>query len=155
MFNPPSRPQFLTFIGLRVQTHFPKCDILCMMSSDLPMEGDAVRSLDNLDLDEREKEAIRAASRILRKNFPVEEVLLFGSKTRNEADPESDIDLLVLTTRPISWPERKALVAELYEVELANDVVLSPFIIPTSEWYKGSLSVLPIHEEVLRDGITV
>ena len=114
-----------------------------------------MKNLDSLELDEREKAAIETASRLLKEKFPVEDVLLFGSKTRNDADPESDIDLLVLTTRPISWPERKAMIGELYEVELANDVVLSPFIISSSEWHEGRLSVLPIHGEVLRDGVVV
>ena len=59
-----------------------------------------LKTFGELKLGMNEKEAIQEATRILKKQFPVEDVILFGSKARGDSDPESDIDLLLLTKSP-------------------------------------------------------
>jgi len=49
-----------------------------------------VKTLDDLTLRQDEKEAVREATSVLKANFPVEEVILFGSKARGEDDEESE-----------------------------------------------------------------
>ena len=112
-----------------------------------------MNTLDDVSLEDRERSAIIEASRMLRENFPVKEVVLFGSKARGDYDEESDIDLLVLTSRPISWNERKAINNALYEIQLKNDIILSTLIATATEWNEGTFSVLPIHEEILEHGV--
>ncbi len=102
---------------------------------------------------QNEQKAIQLASGMLREKFPVQKVILFGSKARGDDDKESDIDLLLLTKRPISWEERKALIDALFDIELAYDVVISPLISTTADWHEGIFSVMPIHDEVIREGI--
>ena len=97
--------------------------------------------------------ALRAAERILRQRFPVVSLQLFGSKSRGTDDPESDMDLLVLCSRALSWRERDALTDALFDVELEYDVVISTLVTTTADWDEGVFSVLPIHEEIARDGI--
>ena len=65
-----------------------------------------MKGLTDIPLKANEKEAILKAKQVLKAKFPVADVILFGSKARGDSDPESDIDLLVLTTRPIEWRER-------------------------------------------------
>ena len=112
-----------------------------------------MRSLDQITLAPNERAAIAATGRILRERFPVEQIVLFGSKARGTDDPESDIDLLVLTSRELTWKERAALINALYRVQLAQDVLLSPLVVSRSEWEAGIFSVLPLHREIDRDGI--
>lgn len=78
-----------------------------------------MKSLNELRLKEYEKKAVIEASRLLREKFPVESVILFGSKARGDDDLESDIDLLLLTTRPINWKERKAMIEALFEIAVS------------------------------------
>jgi len=104
-------------------------------------------------LAEKDQKAIQLASEILREKFPVQKVILFGSKARGDDDEESDIDLLLLTNRMISWEERKAVIDALFDIELACDVVISPLISTCSEWNEGMFSVMPIHNEISREGI--
>jgi len=101
----------------------------------------------------QELAALRAAERILRQLFPVVSLQLFGSKSRGTDDPESDIDLLVLCSRALSWQERDALTDALFDVELEYDVVISTLVTTAADWDEGVFSVLPIHEEIARDGI--
>ncbi|MEZ4526473.1 MAG: nucleotidyltransferase domain-containing protein [Desulfobacterales bacterium] len=105
------------------------------------------------NLSEKDKKAIQLASEILRKKFPVENVILFGSKARGDDDEESDIDLLLLTDRPISWEERKSVIDTLFDIELTYDVVISPLISTYYDWNEGMFSVMPIHNEIAREGI--
>ena len=99
--------------------------------------------------------AIQAATRILKDRFPVAKVVLFGSKSRRDDDEESDIDILVLTSRPLSWRERDAVTDALYEVEMQYEVVISTLIVPRDEWEQGVYSVMPIHDEIASEGIVL
>jgi predicted nucleotidyltransferase len=112
-----------------------------------------VRTLNEVDLSNEDRRAVESADRVLKERFPVERVILCGSKARGEDDPESDIDLPVLTSRPISWEEWKAMIHSLFNVEMAHDVVISPLIATVSDWEDGPFSVMPIDQEVAQDGV--
>ena len=112
-----------------------------------------MRTLDQIHLQPRDRAAIQDAARLLREKFPVTEVILFGSKCRGDDDPESDIDLLALTVRPLSMAERCTIVDALFPIQLRHDVVLSPLIVDAEEWKSGRISVLPIHDEVEEQGV--
>jgi predicted nucleotidyltransferase len=118
------------------------------------MQGvDTKKTLSSLPLSENERQAVGVARRILRTKFPITQIILFGSKVRGDDDEESDVDLLLLTNRKIAWNERKAIIDALFDIELCYDVVLSPLIVPEQDWNKGTFSVMPIHEEVAREGV--
>jgi predicted nucleotidyltransferase len=109
----------------------------------------------NLQLKEQDRRAIAAAVEVLRERFPVARVTLFGSKARGTDDTESDIDLLVLTTRRLSWEERAEVTEALFPVELQHDVVISVLVAPADEWDRGPYSVLPIHEQIEATGVAL
>jgi len=46
---------------------------------------------------------LRAHRRSLADEFGVVEIALFGSVARGDAGPESDIDLMVVLSRPLGW----------------------------------------------------
>jgi predicted nucleotidyltransferase len=112
-----------------------------------------MRTLADIPLQENERRAIEAAARLLCESFPVEQVMLFGSKARAAGDAESDIDLLVLTTRKLHWREADAITTALFDLELAYDVIFSTLIVSSQEWSNGIYRVLPIHDEITRDGV--
>lgn len=114
-----------------------------------------MRNLDDLTLSRDEREAIEEATRILKERFPVRDVILFGSKVRGESSKDSDIDLLLLTTQPIHWKERHAIVDALFEVEMRYDVVINIVVNTVHDWHEGMCTVLPIHEEINREGVTI
>lgn len=112
-----------------------------------------MKTLDKTRLALRERDALAEAVMLLKRQFPVERVVLFGSRARDEGDAESDLDLLVLTSRELGWRERKQLVDALFDIELAHDVVLAPLIVELRQWNDGPLTVVPLHSEIDRDGI--
>jgi len=114
-----------------------------------------LRNLDDLTLKRNEWAAIQEATGILKERFPVRDVILFGSKVRGNSDKDSDIDLLLLTTQPLHWRERHAIVDELFEVEMRHDVAISIVVNTVHDWHEGRCTVLPIHEEIKRAGVTI
>jgi predicted nucleotidyltransferase len=111
-----------------------------------------VRTLDDIELRERDRTAIVAAAKMLRDRFPVVGVLLFGSKATGHDDEESDIDLLVTTSRPLGWRERDSLVDALFDIEMEYDVIISTLVVSEQEWINGPYQVLAIREQVERHG---
>jgi len=59
-------------------------------------------------------------------HFDPEKIILFGSHARGEADPESDVDLLVVM--PITGSKRKKMVeigVALHDIPLAKDILVT------------------------------
>jgi uncharacterized protein len=86
------------------------------------------------DLDEV-IDLLRHALPELRQRYPVGSVAVFGSRARGTAGPESDLDLLVEWSGPVSLLDDAALCAELEEltglrVELTNRQLLKPALAP-------------------------
>lgn len=109
--------------------------------------------LEDVNLKENDRQAIAAAAAILRRDFPVERVVLFGSKARGDDDVESDIDLLVLTRQPVTHEMKRQMTHAVFGLQLSYDVVLSMIVVPLAEWESGIYRVLPIRQEVQRDGV--
>jgi predicted nucleotidyltransferase len=107
-----------------------------------------MKKIAEIALHARDRAAIDEAAALPRKRLSVLDVILFGSKARGDDDSESDIDLLVLTSRELSWSERHAITDALFPLQLRHEVVLSLLILPAREWESGVASVLPIHDEI-------
>ena len=85
-------------------------------------------------------------------DYPVARLVLFGSAVRGEMDEESDVDVLVLTHRPLKSSERNAMYDEVFAINLRYDTNLSVLVTDLHTWEAGPLSVMPIREEVEREG---
>jgi uncharacterized protein (UPF0332 family)/predicted nucleotidyltransferase len=112
-----------------------------------------MRTLDDVRLAAAERGAIEAAAEVLRARFPVTDIVLYGSKARGDSEPESDIDLLVLTSRPLDFEEQQRIWRDLHDISMRFDVLLSPLTVEARSWQEGVHSVLPIHTEVEREGV--
>jgi len=112
-----------------------------------------MKTLEHVKLKANDRQAIEAAIRLLKQKYPVEAIVLYGSKARGTDDPESDIDLLVLTSRELSWRERNTITDALYDIQLQYGVVISTLVVSAREWSEGRYSVLPIHDEVEQYGV--
>jgi len=110
-----------------------------------------MRTLSDVELRPVDRDAIVAAAAMLRERFPVTRVCLFGSKATGRDDPESDIDLFVLTSRSLSWRERDAVTDALFDIEMAFEVVISTLVVSEEDWLNGPYQVLAIRDEVERD----
>ena len=115
------------------------------------------RQLDfaQLPLAIRDRAAVLEAARILADNLPVERVVLYGSKARGDDRSDSDIDLLILTSRPLSVAEGFQVTDLLQPVQHRHHCIVSPLRLSADEWYRGVYQVLGIRHEIDRDGVDV
>jgi predicted nucleotidyltransferase len=71
---------------------------------------------------------------VLRKLLPGVTVFLYGSGARGNREPDSDLDLLMLTERRLSPEEQTQAANAVYDLELARRVVISTLFYSREEW---------------------
>jgi len=114
-----------------------------------------MKNLKNLHLPENYCLAIETASTAIKNEFPVETVILFGSKSRGGGDEFSDTDLLMVTERPLDWREEKAIIGRLFDIGMAFNVIFSPLFASHDEWEGGIFQSFPVYADIMRDGALV
>ena len=114
-----------------------------------------MKMLENLELMEKERDSVVEASEVLKSELPVARVILFGSKARGTGVPDSDIDLLVLTSCPVSSKLRAIISERLADINLRNDVSLTSVVVSEEDWESGLVRFTLIRSEVERDGCQI
>ncbi|MBL7179225.1 MAG: nucleotidyltransferase domain-containing protein [Desulfobacterales bacterium] len=114
-----------------------------------------MKSFESASLMKNESEAIEAAIRMLKSEFSVSKVILFGSKARGDHDEHSDIDLLVVASKLLHWKEEKAIVGALFDIGMKYDVIFSPLFTSVDEWENGIFTKFSVYQEISRDGAVV
>jgi predicted nucleotidyltransferase len=130
-----------------------KKDVVALYS--VKVEGVIMKSFESTSLMKNESEAIEAAIRMLKSEFSVSKVILFGSKARGDHDEYSDIDLLVVASRSLHWKEEKAIIGALFDIGMEYDVIFSPLFTSVDEWENGIFTEFPVYQEISRDGAVV
>lgn len=80
---------------------------------------------------------------------------LYGSVARGDADDESDIDILIVTEQPLSRPLRHKITDIVCEVNLQYDTNFSTLVVDRNAWENGVFTILPLKEEILREGVAL
>jgi predicted nucleotidyltransferase len=114
-----------------------------------------MKTLETAKLSPKERESILEAVRALKSDLPVTRVILFGSKARGEDQPDSDIDLLVLTSCPVSSKLRATISDRFADINLQNDVLLTSVVVSEQDWSSGLIRYMLIHDEVEKDGCEI
>jgi predicted nucleotidyltransferase len=130
-----------------------KKDVVALYS--VKVEGVIMKSFESTSLMKNESEAIEAAIRMLKSEFSVSKVILFGSKARGDHDEHSDIDLLVVASKLLHWKEEKAIIGALFDIGMEYDVIFSPLFTSVDEWENGIFTEFPVYQEISRDGAVV
>ena len=84
---------------------------------------------------------------------PTADVILFGSRARDQASADSDWDFLVLITGQADDARIDKIRHRLYEIEWASGEVLSSIVWSREEWDSEPYRFMPLHQEVERDGV--
>ena len=102
-----------------------------------------------------QNQAMKELKQLLLQKFNVVNIILFGSVVRSELTPESDIDILIITVKPLSRLERHQITDLVFDINLAHNTNISTLVIDNDSWEDGPISILPIHDEILRDGVEI
>jgi predicted nucleotidyltransferase len=112
-----------------------------------------MNKIDYVNLTPDQRQALDELRRRLLESFEVEALIVYGSVARGEADEESDLDLLVVTPQSLTRPIRHEITNLVFEVNLRYGTNISTLVIDRHSWEAGMISVLPLREEILKDGI--
>ncbi|MFH1550672.1 MAG: nucleotidyltransferase domain-containing protein [Planctomycetota bacterium] len=114
-----------------------------------------MKTLDDVKLSDNERASIIKAARVLKAGLPVSRVILFGSKARGDAEPDSDIDLLVLTSCPVTTELRYEITQSFFDISLERDVSLSRIVVSEDDWLNGLIRYMPIHDNIEKEGCAI
>ena len=84
---------------------------------------------------------------------PGAEIILYGSRARGDAGPDSDWDLLILVDGLVDSARKSAIRHQLYEVEWTLGEVLTSTIYSRQDWNSPLYRAMPFHQNVDRDGL--
>lgn len=92
----------------------------------------------------------------LAKEFPelVEEIVVFGSKARGEAGPDSDLDVLVII-RQGDRQLKRAIRHVGHQLAVLSDAVPSIMVYTREEWARRKRTGSPFYQVVMREGVRV
>jgi predicted nucleotidyltransferase len=83
----------------------------------------------------------------------LESVILFGSRARGDAKPDSDIDLLIILKNPFDYSQEIEKTSHfISELCLENNLVISRSFV-NSQTYRSAVS--PFFRNVRREGIVL
>ena len=99
-------------------------------------------------LRDRIKEAIRRLE-------PNAEIILYGSRARGDAGPDSDWDLLVLLDGAVDAARERAVWHRLYTLELDLEEILCPVVFSREDWESSLYRAMPFHRNVDREGMVL
>jgi DNA polymerase sigma len=107
------------------------------------------------NLDESLKTKLQSFKSLLEKKPAVHEVILFGSRARGDADPQSDVDLIVILDDEAGDPEREYVSDCAWEIGFANRLAPVPIVFTREEWEHGLESVSLLGQAVRSEGIQI
>ncbi len=104
-------------------------------------------------ISKKEKEALEKLVTAIKNQWKGARLKVFGSKVRGDFDEESDLDILVLLPFEVSNEVRHSIINIIFEINLQFDTNISGLIMSEKEWQSKMLSILPIHEEIEKEGV--
>lgn len=86
---------------------------------------------------------------------PSVEVVLYGSRARDAAEPESDYDLLILTDGQVTLKREDDFRRQLFPIELETGAVLTVIMINKKDWNSSLYDAIPLYQNIKREGIVL
>ncbi len=104
---------------------------------------------------ERETTIANLIGKSIKKHDPEADVILFGSRARGQAQPESDWDILILINKPKKDRSVENLYRNiLFQLELEIGEPISTLIYSKKDWENIYIST-PLYNNIKNEGITL
>lgn len=87
--------------------------------------------------------------------LPLHQMILFGSRARGDAEPDSDMDVLVILEGPIDASTEKIVSESAWHAGFEHGIVVVPITVSRQAWEEGPERHSLLAIAVRNDGITV
>ena len=104
---------------------------------------------------ERETALLHRIRDTVRAVEPTAQIILYGSRARGNAEPDSDWDLLVLLDGDATYDRIDGVRHRLYELEWETDTVLSSIVRGKEVWNSPLYGTMPFHTNVVGDAVVL
>ena len=112
-----------------------------------------MKAIDDTILTQNQAQALIEIKNQIKEKFKIENIILYGSIVRGDFDEESDIDLLIITVDVLPRRVRHEITDIVFDVNLKYETNYSTLVVDGSSWKSGPYCILPIHDEIEREGI--
>jgi predicted nucleotidyltransferase len=102
-----------------------------------------------------DKTILREARAMITRLVPEATVYLYGSGARGARESDSDLDLLILTPRPVPRSDERQVTDALYDLELSRGVVLSLLWCAQADWDAALTWATPFRRRVEAEAVRV
>ncbi len=104
-------------------------------------------------ISEDEKVLLMKCGNVIKKADPSAQIILYGSRARGDADPESDYDLLILTDGDADINREDLFRRQLFPIEIETGCVFTVILFNKRAWNTPLYRVMPFHQNVEKDGV--
>ncbi len=112
-----------------------------------------MHSLNDTLLTKTQARALTEISTKIKEKFKIKNIIIYGSIVRNEFEEESDIDLLIITSKLLPRRIRHRITDIVFDVNLEYETNFSTFVVDENSWDNGPYSILPIYNEISKEGV--
>jgi predicted nucleotidyltransferase len=106
-------------------------------------------------INDEERALLTKCKKAIKSIEPSAEVILYGSRARGDAEPDSDFDLLILVDGEVTLEREDLIYRQLYPIELDTGKVLSAIVYNRDQWNSSLYRVMPFHKNVEREGVVL
>lgn len=106
-------------------------------------------------MNDTEKSILEKLRSLLSERVRVHKIILFGSRARGDAEPDSDMDVLVILDEPNTPAVRDAVSESTWEAGFEAGVLVASVVFTREEWEEGPGYYSPFAEAVRSEGIPV
>lgn len=102
-----------------------------------------------------EHEILRKIKKAIESIEPSAEILLFGSRARQDYRNDSDWDFLILIDGHVDTNRTDRIRHQLYEIEWETGQIISSIVRSRQEWNSSKYKAVPLHKSIEREGIRI
>ena len=102
-----------------------------------------------------ERAVLEHLKRRVSERLPLRQMVLFGSRARGDADPDSDMDVLVVLEGPADRQARDTVSDCAWETGLDHGIVIAPIVVCRDEWENGPERYSLLAEAIRAEGVPV
>jgi predicted nucleotidyltransferase len=111
--------------------------------------------MNSISFSHQQSQALKEIKQRIMERFSLIDCLLYGSAARQQATEESDLDLLIVISEALTRFKRHEITDIVFEVNLKYGTNFSSLVVDKETWETGIISVLPLRDEILRNGVRV